>query len=355
MDNDSTIYLSELQPEEFVELAAHCGGKPFHGKILRKWYYKNLATSFDVMTDLPRGLREALAKRTGLYQLAEAKRQSSKDGTVKVAYSLADGNIVEVVAIPARSRTTLCLSSQVGCGMGCKFCASGLKGHVRNLTSGEMVEQFLLGCAESKRPVTNVVFMGTGEPLLNLKNLVPAIRRLNHPDCAGFGARRVTVSTIGLPDRMVELADAGLQINLAVSLHAPNDEKREQIVPAAKKVKIADILEAAQVYRKKTTRDVTFEYVLIGGFNDSDNDARELARLLKRMRCAVNLIAFNEVPGLDYRAPAQGRITAFLKVLQNQRVPVTMRRSRGRDIDAACGQLRLKAAAERKAAKRKPE
>ena len=348
MNTESIIYLSKLQPEEFVELAVDCGGKPFHGKMLRKWFYRGLAASFDAMTDLPRDLRRVLAERCALYSLGESMRQSSKDGTVKVAYALADGNIVEVVAIPSRSRTTLCLSSQVGCTMGCKFCASGLKGYIRNLTSGEMVEQYLLGCAESERPVTNVVFMGTGEPLLNLKNLVPALKRLNHPDCAGFGARRITVSTIGLPDRMVELADAGMQVNLAVSLHAPNDEKRRKIVPTARKVKIAEILEAARVYREKTTRDVTFEYVLLGGFNDSDEDAHELARLLGGMRCAVNLIAFNEVPGLEFRAPAAGRITSFLDVLQKRRVPVTMRRSRGRDIDAACGQLRLKAGNGRK-------
>ena len=232
--------------------------------------------------------------------------------------------------------------------MGCLFCASGLKGFGRNLTAGEIVEQFLLGASRSQWPVSNVVFMGTGEPLLNLDNLMRAIRILNHSDCANFGARRITISTIGLPDKIAELAGHGLQVNLAISLHAPNDSIRRQIIPSARSVTIAEILDAAALYRRKTTRDVTFEYVLLGGINDRPEHAEELARLLRPHNCMVNLIAFNSVPGIDFGPPSRGSVPVFLNILQKKKIPVTVRRSRGRDIKAACGQLlRLGTAADR--------
>jgi 23S rRNA (adenine2503-C2)-methyltransferase len=334
--------LTELEPDDFVDVAVASGAKPFHGKMLRKWLYKSGVESYEGMTDLSRSLRRKLEERYSLFQLSLAAERRSNDGTVKYAFSLADGNIVETIVIPAKSRATACLSTQVGCAVGCLFCASGLKGFARNLTPGEMVEQFLLASRLSTRPVNNIVFMGAGEPLLNLKNLAAALRILNHPDCVGFGARRITVSTIGLPDKIRELAGMGLQVNLAVSLHAPSDEKRRAIVPAAKGVTIASILAAADDYRMKTTRDVTFEYVLLGGINDSREDAEELAAVLGRRKCTVNLIAWNQVEGIGFKPPAQGRVQTFLKTLQTRKIPVTIRRSRGRDIEAACGQLRLR-------------
>lgn len=339
MKNQPTIALTDLEPDAFVAAATSAGGKSFHGKILRKWLYKLRAASFDAMTDLPRALRQRLEEDYVLHRLSEVAAEHGQDGTSKYAFGLEDGSVIETVAIPSRSRTTLCLSSQVGCAMGCQFCASGLKGFGRNLTAGEIVEQFLLGASRSKWPVSNVVFMGTGEPLLNLDNLIRAIKILNHRDCVNFGARRITVSTIGLPGKIAALADCGLQVNLAVSLHAPNDEIRQRIIPPARDHSIAEILDAAVVYRKKTTRDVTFEYVLLGGINDAPQHAEELARLLRPYNCMVNLIAFNSVPGIGFAPPSQGRVPLFLKILQKNKIPVTVRRSRGRDIKAACGQL----------------
>jgi 23S rRNA (adenine2503-C2)-methyltransferase len=335
-------FLSELEPDAFVDVAVDAGGKPFHGKMLRKWFYKGGAESYQAMTDLPKSLRAKLAERFAIFQLTLAADRRSSDGTIKCAFTLADCGIVETVIIPAKGRATVCLSSQVGCAVGCLFCASGLKGFNRNLTPGEMIEQFLLAGRISRWPINNIVFMGTGEPLLNLQNLGKALHTINHADCIGFGARRITVSTIGLPDKIRELAGMGLQVNLAVSLHAPDDETRRAIVPAAKGITIAEILAAADEYREKTTRDVTFEYVLVGGVNDSREHALKLAAVLGKRKCTVNLIAWNRVPGIDLRPPAQGSVPAFLKVLQARRIPVTIRRSRGRDIDAACGQLRLK-------------
>ena len=341
MIENARTCLTEVDPGELIDIAVASGGKPFHGKMLRKWLYANRAASFSDMTDLSLAVRRNLEKRYTLRRLTPAAVRRSKDGTVKYAYRLADDNIVETVSIPSRSRTTLCLSSQVGCVVGCRFCASGLEGFARNLTQGEIVEQFLLAAADSPFPVSNIVFMGTGEPLLNFDNLAKALHILNHPKCIGFGARRITVSTIGLPEKILRLAGIGIQVNLAVSLHAPDDEKRRLIVPAAEKIKISSILEAAEKYRKETTRDVTFEYILLGGFNDSVEDAEKLARLLKGTRCMVNLIAWNKVPGIDFRPPASGNVQQFLKTLREKRIPVTVWRSRGRDIEAACGQLRL--------------
>jgi len=334
-------YLTEVRPDDFIDIALATGGKPFHGKVLRKWFYRNRAKTFQEMTDISLSMRKKLEESYALFQLREAALQKSEDGTVKFAFALIDGQIIETVIIPARNRATLCLSSQVGCPLGCLFCASGLKGFVRNLTQGEMVEQFLIASAHSSFPVSNVVFMGTGEPLLNLPNLRRTLEILIHRDCIDFGARRITVSTIGLPEKIIELADFGLQINLAISLHAANDRTRREIVPAARQFKIADILQAAQVYRQKTTRDVTFEYVLLGGVNDSHDDANELADLLEPFKCTVNLIAWNKVEGIGFDSPSRGSVPAFLKTLQNRNISVTVRRSRGRDIDAACGQLYL--------------
>jgi len=339
MKNQPTIALTDLEPDDFVGLALSAGGKPFHGKMLRKWLYKHRAASFDAMTDLPHALRERLEESHVLHRLTEVAAEHGQDGTSKYAFGLGDGSVIETVALPSRNRTTLCLSTQVGCAMGCRFCASGLKGFGRNLTAGEIVEQFLLGASRSEWAVSNVVFMGTGEPLLNLDNLIRAIKILNHRDCVNFGARRITVSTIGIPEKMIALADCGLQVNLAVSLHAPNDALRQGIIPTARSYSIAEILDAAVVYRKKTTRDVTFEYVLLGGVNDAPEHAEELARLLRPYNCMVNLIAFNSVPGIGFEPPSQGGVPLFLKILQQKKIPVTVRRSRGRDIKAACGQL----------------
>ncbi len=338
--NETVEYVTDLPPEAFPEAAVSAGGKPFHGKIVRKWIYKNRARSFDEMTDLSLALRRSMKKRYSLFRLDRADSRQSSDGTTKHAFSLPDNETVETVVLPEQKRLTLCLSSQVGCPMGCRFCASGLLGFDRNLTPGEMVEQVLFAAPPDKK-ISNIVFMGTGEPLLNLDNVKRAIRIINDPGCLDIGARRITISTIGLPDRIVELADLGLQVNLAVSLHAGDDETRRSILPVSGKTAIADILEAADLYRQKTTRDVTFEYILLSGVNDSQEDAQKLARLLGKRKCTVNLIPWNPVAGIDFQPPSRTAVQAFQKTLESKRIPVTVRRSRGGDIEAACGQLRL--------------
>lgn len=335
-------YLTDLTLEEMIELVIHKGGRPFHGKSLFKWLFNRGVKSFDLMTDLPKGLRSALREEYGLACLSPAQSLLSKDGTEKKLYELHDGHCIETVRIPDNKRVTFCVSTQVGCAMGCGFCASGLKGLGRNLTPGEIVEQILLTKENTKQELTNIVFMGIGEPLLNFTNLVKAINTINRPEGLALGARRITVSTVGLPDRIRKLADLGLQINLAISLHAADPDIREKLIPISKKHSIQDILKAADYFRTRTTRDVTFEILLIGDVNDSSEDARKLIRMIGKRKCLINLIPFNPVESLPFKAPQNKRIIEFRRILEKARLPVTLRRSRGADIDAACGQLRLK-------------
>jgi 23S rRNA (adenine2503-C2)-methyltransferase len=227
--------------------------------------------------------------------------------------------------------------------VGCGFCASGLKGLVRNLTAGEILAQVLLSSGAGVSPVTNIVFMGVGEPLMNLKNLAWAIQTLNHPEGMGFGARRMTVSTVGLPEGIRNLADLKLQINLAISLHTAFEEKRKKLIPLANKIPLSELLESADYFRMKTTRDVTYEVLLLREVNDGPEDAQSLAALLKGQKCLVNLIPFNPSRGIPFNAPSQNRVSRFRKVLEDARIPVTVRKPRGTDILAACGQLRMKA------------
>ena len=334
-------HLTGLTLEEMKDLALRFGGRPFHGKSLFNWVQARAPKGYEAMTDLPRVLRERLAESHDLYRLIPETRLESRDGTVKILYRLPDGCRIETVRIPDRDRVTFCLSTQVGCPMGCRFCASGLKGLDRSLTVGEILDQVILTRSAYEGRLTNIVFMGIGEPLLNFDNLVSAIRLLNHPEGQALGARRITVSTVGIPPRIRELADLGLQIYLAISLHAANPATRERIIPVARKYPLEDILDAAEYYRRRTTRDVTFEVLLLGNLNDGADDAMRLADLLRGRKCLVNLIPFNEVRELDFKAPDTKRVLAFRDQLEKARIPVTIRRPRGQDIDAACGQLRL--------------
>jgi 23S rRNA (adenine2503-C2)-methyltransferase len=300
-------------------------------------------SDFEQMHDLPRPLREALQAEYRLFGSEIVRHQVSTDGTEKLLFSLADGENVECVLMREEDRRTVCVSTQVGCGMGCVFCASGLMGVKRNLSTGEILDQILRIdrlLADDER-ITNVVVMGMGEPLANLKALLPALDTLNEKGGLGLGARRITVSTVGLPDRMRELAGHGVPYNLAVSLHAPNDDLRTRIVPVNRNTGIADILAAADEYFERTGRRVTYEYVLLGGINDAPEHARELASLLRRRNAHVNLIPMNPVAPLDLHAPEQPRSATFAELLERGGVNVTVRKRKGADIDAACGQLRL--------------
>jgi 23S rRNA (adenine2503-C2)-methyltransferase len=309
---------------------------------VRRWLFAGRATSFAEMTDLPQRLRDELAADYSPLASTVARRQTASDGTEKLLLRLADGQVVECVLLKEADRRTVCVSTQVGCGMGCVFCASGLGGVVRNLSAGEIVEQLLhaRNLLPAGERLTHVVVMGMGEPLANLDNLLAALETATAPDGLGLSARHVTISTVGLPARMRRLADLRHAYHLAVSLHAPNDELRNRIVPTNHKVGLDSILQAADYFQATTGRQVTYEYVLLRDVNDLAEHAAQLARLLGGRQAHVNLIPFNDVSGLPYRRPTQQGLDAFVSALRQAHISVKVRKRKGADIDAACGQLR---------------
>jgi 23S rRNA (adenine2503-C2)-methyltransferase len=290
------------------------------------------------MTDLPAALREALPAKLRLLSSEISEIRESPDSTRKLLVRLEDGELVECVLIPAETRLTLCISSQVGCPARCAFCASGMLGFTRSLLAHEIFEEFLHAAhvAGGAGEITNLVLMGMGEPLLNYDEVVAAVRRLP------LGKRRITLSTVGLPDRIRRLAREGLPLNLAVSLHAPDDETRNRLVPVNRKYGIDEVVAAARDYFRETGRDVTFEYILIEGENAGPEHARRLAGLLRGGNLNVNLIPMNPVEGLPFRPPTPENVEAFRRRLEAAGIPVHVRTPRGREIDAACGQLRLR-------------
>ena len=319
-------------------------GQPaYRAGQIRHWLYRDLASGFHEMSNLPASLRKDLAARFTLHGLTVAAVQCSADGkTHKFLLPAADGAPVEAVLLPRKDGFALCISSQSGCGMACPFCATGTLGLIRNLTAGEIVDQFLHGRRHARDlggELESVIFMGMGEPLANLDNVEAAIARLVAEDYAGFGARRITVSTIGLPGRIARLALWSWQVGLAISLHAADDELRRRLVPPSRGLPLSELMRDTVAYQESTGRRVTYEYVLLGGVNDSPDQARRLAILLKGQLCHVNLIPYNPVDGLDYRPAAPGRTAKFCETLEARGIPVTVRKPRGRDIDAACGQL----------------
>src|SRR5262245_14630517 len=321
---------------------AERGQPPLRAKQIRRWIVAGRAESFEQMSDLPRELRGELAATFSPLGAQIAVHQAARDGTHKLLLRLHDGGQVECVLIQDDSRRTACISTQVGCGMGCVFCASGLNGVERNLTQGEILEQLvrLRNLLPPEERLTNIVVMGMGEPLANLDNLLAALEDAGDKNGLGIGARHVTISTVGLPAKIRQLADTAKQYHLAVSLHAPNDRLRTQIVPTNDKNGLAAILDSADYFFWVTGRQVTFEYVLLGGLNDHWTHARELATLLKGRKAHVNLIPFNEVEGLPYQRPNDESLTAFVEQLQRAGISVKVRKRKGSDIDAACGQLR---------------
>jgi len=322
----------------WLEERAH---QRFRATQILEWIYSHGATSFDEMTNLPKALRAELAQAMVIYASGIVRRSESTDGTIKLLLRWSDGAASECVLIPEENRRTACISTQVGCPVGCVFCASGLDGLQGNLTAGRIVEQ-AMRVAQLCRPerLTNVVFMGLGEPLANYAATVAAVRTINAPWGANVAARKITVSTIGLPDRMRRLATEGLQITLALSVHAPTDELRRKLIPWAESVTLDALVAAARDYFDATGREVTLEYVLLGGVNDQPEHARRLAALSKRIRSHVNLIPYNPVPSLPYARPSDEAQRVFLELLRERGVNAHLRRSRGLDIDAACGQLR---------------
>jgi len=360
-------------PREELEAQFQAWGEPvYRAAQLLDWLYVRRATTWDAMTNLPKTLREKLRAAYSLQTLELARKQGSPDTTQKFLWQLADGAFIESVLIPANpalygeasDRHTLCISTQVGCAYGCKFCASGLDGWKRNLGVHEIVEQVLsverwgetqANAAEREslgepaqatpgaaRLVNNIVVMGMGEPLANYDNLLAALKILNAPWGGGIGARKITISTSGLAPQIRRLAAEPLQFRLAISLHGATDEVRERIMPVNKKYPLRELTAACEDYQKIKGRMITLEYILIAGVNDSLEQTRPLAALAKKLFAKVNLIPYNTVEDLPWKRPEEAVCEAFLEALERQQVTATLRREKGHDIDAACGQLRLK-------------
>lgn len=340
---DQKRLITDLARGELAEWCGLRGEAPFRADQIRRWIFGKRIADFEQMHDLPKPLRAALAEDFRLFGSEIVRHQVASDGTEKLLLQLRDGSHIECVLMREPERRTVCLSTQVGCAMGCVFCASGLLGLKRNLTSGEILEQVLrldrlMGPEER---ITNVVVMGIGEPLANLKALLPAMETLNEKGALGLGARRITISTVGLPEKIRELARCGKPFNLAVSLHAPDDELRNRLVPVNERIGIEAILAATDDYFRDTGRRVTFEYVLLGGLNDNAEQARQLANRLAGRGAHVNLIPMNAISELPYADPSAARTAAFVDILTAAGIAATVRKRKGADIDAACGQLRL--------------
>ncbi len=327
-------------PELVAELTS-MEEKPFRARQMYEWMHVKLARGFDEMTNLSKALREECGNRFTYTALQAVRVQESKiDGTKKFLFELSDGQLVESVWMRYRHGNSVCISSQVGCRMGCAFCASGIEGLERNLTPGEMLDQIYAITRLTGERVSNVVVMGTGEPLDNYNNLLTFIRMLTDEDGLHISQRNVTVSTCGLVPQMKLLAREKLQITLALSLHATTDEKRESLMPVAKRYKIEELMEACAYYFQETGRRITLEYSLVRGVNDSERDAERLCRLAKPLHCHINLIPVNPVRERDFARPDADRIRAFQNILEKNRINGSIRRELGRDIDGACGQLR---------------
>ena len=315
--------------------------KRFRAVQLYEWMHIRHAASFEEMSNLPKALRARLDEECTLtvHRIA-AKYVSSIDGTAKYLFSLSHGCVIESVLMRYHHGNSVCISSQVGCRMGCRFCASTLDGLQRQLTPAEMLDQIYRICEDTGEPVSNVVVMGTGEPLDNYDTLVKFIDLLTNGDGMNLSQRAVTVSTCGIVPRIYELADLGLQITLAISLHAVNDEKRRELMPIANVYSISELLKACRYYFDRCGRRLTFEYSLVAGVNDSPKDAEDLAELLKGLNCHINLIPVNPIAERDYRQPDRHAAVSFKNSLEKYGRNVTIRREMGRDIQAACGQLR---------------
>ena len=342
--------LTGLSDEAVTAAVLECGGKPFQARQVLHWLWRHGVEDFDRMQNVPARLRAALAERFTVRSATVARADAAADGTEKLLLRLGDGETVECVVIPDGERTTLCVSTQVGCPVGCVFCASGMGGVRRNLTAGEIVEQVLVARSRlgGDRKLTNLVVMGMGEPLLNLEALLPALQRIHDPAGIDMGARRITVSTSGYPRQMERFAAADPAYNLAVSLHAADDTLRRALVPTAT-APVREIVEAAHRYFGRKGREVTYEVVLLEGRNDRPQDAAVMVEVLGELPCTVNLIPWNPVEELaakdGLRRPSPARVDAFADALRRGGLKVTVRRQRGADRSAACGQLRLRSAA----------
>jgi 23S rRNA (adenine2503-C2)-methyltransferase len=349
VDAVDKVEVKSLLFDELQEELHKLGEPSYRAGQIADWLYKKRLKSFDEMTDLSRNLRAQLAHQFAFSNLDVVRVLGSRDSTRKFLFRLSDENLIESVLIPASpalyggssDRRTICISTQVGCAYGCKFCASGLEGFSRNLRPNEIVDQIIAIEREGGEKIDNIVFMGMGEPLANFNNLMRAIRIINAPWGLGIGARHITVSTSGLAPQIRKLADEALQIRLAISLHAATDQVRNQIMPINRKYNLETLLSACDYYAGRKKQRLTFEYILIAGVNDADDQAYLLARHASELSAKVNLIPYNTVEGLPWSRPSRKRQENFLSILRAHKIAATLRREKGHDIDAACGQLRL--------------
>lgn len=331
-----------LDATRFEKAATEFNLPSFRLKQIREWIYSKYESDFYQMSNLPLNLRDALANKYKVTNSQIVSERKTKDGTVKLLLQYPDGAKIETVIMAYRDWSTACISTQVGCAMGCTFCATGSMGLVRNLTWEEMVEElwhcYRYALTNSLKPVRNMVLMGVGEPLANFRNVVSFIRTANDPDFFEMGQRRITLSTVGMVPQIYNLAQLNLAITLAVSLHAPNDKLRNQLMPITAKYPLQELIAACRNYIDVTGRRITFEYLLLGGVNDQDSHAKELGALLRGVNCLVNLIPYNKISGAAWQASK--RAATFKETAQQFGLNITMRRSLGSEIDAACGQLR---------------
>jgi len=337
-----TTDLKGLTQEGLISFVESLGQPAFRGRQILAWIYKPGITGFDQMTDLAKEFRALLPHHAHMSRFDTYLTEQSKDGTVKFAFTLADGHIIESVFIPEQDRNTLCVSSQVGCAMGCRFCLTGAMGFVRNLNVAEIVNQVCAVrdyCLEHELGrLTNLVFMGMGEPLANLDNLLDALSILTEQRGLDFSSRRITVSTCGLVPQMIRLGQA-TSVNLAISLHATDDATRSAIMPVNNRYPIAELLQGCREFPHKKRQRIMFEYTLLAGINDSEEDARRLASLVRDIPCKINLLAMNPTSDATYVSPSRDQVLAFQKILRELGYTVFIRQSRGADISAACGQL----------------
>ena len=337
------IDIKSMNLSELTIFIAQLGEKSFRAKQIYQWIHQKQINSFSDMTNISKKLIEKLNEKAVLTTLKPIEVQTSKiDGTKKYLFLLEDGNVIESVLMRYKHGNSVCISSQVGCRMGCKFCASTLDGLVRGLTAGEMLDQIYQIGKDIGERISNVVVMGTGEPLDNFENLLKFIEMLTDENGVHISQRNLTISTCGIVPKMKELAEKQLSITLALSLHASNQEKRKELMPIANAYDIKEVIDVCKYYFEKTGRRITFEYSLVGGVNDTDEDARELSNLIKGMNCHVNLIPVNPIKERDYVQSNEKVIMAFKNKLEKNHINVTVRREMGRDIDGACGQLRRK-------------
>ncbi len=336
--------LRQLELSELEHLMQELAEPKFRAKQVYEWIWKRFVASIDEMSNLSKGLREKLSQGYNIPKVSIHHSQFSSDGTIKNRLLLHDGNFVESVLIPTEKRITVCVSSQVGCSLSCKFCATGFLPRKRNLDFDEIVDEVTLANEQALKHygkgITNIVFMGMGEPLLNYKNVLKAIDKISSPDSLGMSPRRITVSTAGIAKMIRQLGDDEVRFKLALSLHAANDKKRDTIMPINESNSLEELIDSLNYFYKKTRNEITFEYILFQNVNDSIKDADELVKIYRQVPAdLVNIIEYNTIEKADFVKPEDDVVNSFMNYLESKKVNARLRRSRGKDIDAACGQL----------------